>query len=54
MSMYFIFLITLYILQENGVTVPEEIFVASWCMFAGVAIKATFKLASKLDEERKK
>ena len=54
MSVYFIVIITLYILRENGVTVPEGIIVASWCMFAGVAIKATFKLASKLDEERKK
>ncbi len=52
--MYFIALITLYILRENGVTVPEGIIVASWCMFAGVAIKATFKLARRLDEERKK
>ena len=52
--MYFIVIITLYILRENGVTVPEGIIVASWCMFAGVAIKAAFKLASKLDEERKK
>lgn len=51
--MYFIVLISLYILRENGVTVPEGIIVASWCMFAGVAIKATFKLASKLDEESK-
>ena len=51
--MYFIVLITLYILRENGVTVPEGIIVASWCMFADVAIKATFKLASKLDEESK-
>jgi hypothetical protein len=52
--MYFIALITLYILRENGVTVPEGIIVASWCMFAGAAIKATFKLVSKLDEESKR
>ena len=52
--MYFIALITLYILRENGIAVPDWVIVAGWCMFAGVAIKATFKLASKLDEERKK
>ena len=51
--MYFIVIITLYILRENGVTVPEEIIVANWIMFAGVAIKAAFKLACKLDEESK-
>ena len=51
--MYFIVLTTLYILRENGVTVPEGIIVASWGMFAGVAIKAAFKLACKLDEESK-
>ena len=51
--MYFIALITLYILRENGVTVPEGIIVATWCVFAGVAIKATFKQARKLDEESK-
>ena len=51
--MYFIVLISLYILRENGIVVPDGIIVSSWCMFAGVAIKAAFKLACKLDEESK-
>jgi hypothetical protein len=51
--MYFIVLISLYILRENGIAVPDWIIVASWCMLSGVAIKATFKLASKLDGESK-
>ena len=51
--MYFIVIITLYILRENGVTVPEDIIVASWCMFVGAAIRATFKMVSKLGEESK-
>jgi hypothetical protein len=51
--MYFIILISLYILRENGIAVPDCVMGAGWGMFAGVAIKAAFKLACKLDEESK-
>jgi hypothetical protein len=51
--MYFIVLISLYILRENGIAVPDWVIGAGWGMFAGVAIKAAFKLACKLDEESK-
>ena len=51
--MYFIILVSLYILRENGIAVPDWVMGAGWCMFAGVAIKAAFKLACKLDEESK-
>lgn len=50
MSMYFLALIALYILEDNGVFVRDEMFTALWIVFVLKVFLVCSANASKLKE----